>query len=143
MLARVAVPFVSLSQNPIYPRPARAFGQAIAAGKMAAILRENPGLHGAALIEKFLSDAAVYLLALEGITDARLGGFCAIACLRRVGNAVNFPREIIGDEQAAVGEGREIDRASAHFFSLEPTCDEVFRFHHLIVFDPHEHDLIP
>jgi hypothetical protein len=77
-LARVAVPYAGL-KSPVDSRSSRSIGMAVAAGKMAEILRGNPDLRGAALIEAFLATATVELPSLKG----KIAGSRALVDFRR------------------------------------------------------------
>lgn len=67
---RLAVPYMKLrfpvEEGKSVTYSVRALGLAMAAGKMAELLRAEPGLRGAALIQRFLDTKATYLPALEG-----------------------------------------------------------------------------
>lgn len=69
-LLRVAAPYVNL-EAPVTPDrrlrySSRAFGMGMIAGKMATLIRTNPELAGAALVDAFLSANTVRLPGLEG-----------------------------------------------------------------------------
>jgi hypothetical protein len=68
-LARLAVPYVSLSapvgEDRSITFSSKAFGMAMAAGKMAELHREDASLTGAALIDRFFGEKTSYLRTLE------------------------------------------------------------------------------
>lgn len=75
-LSRAAIPYTNLSAPVDDGRSikytSKAFGMGMVAGKMAQLLREDPSLKGAALIDRFLGEKTVYLRTLEGkIAGAR------------------------------------------------------------------------
>jgi len=68
-IVRLAVPFVNL-KSPIGSASSRAYGMGIVAGKMAQLIRANPELTGAELINLFFKTNTIYLEKLEGKVKA-------------------------------------------------------------------------
>lgn len=68
-IVRLAVPYINLN-GPI--GPSRSYGLAIVAGKMAKLMRANPNLEGAELINEFFKYHTIHLEKLEGkVKDGR------------------------------------------------------------------------
>ena len=68
-IVRLAVPFVNL-KSPIRSASSRAYGMGMVAGKMAQLIRANPELAGAELVNSFFKTNTIYLEKLEGKVKA-------------------------------------------------------------------------
>lgn len=68
-IVRLAVPFVNI-KSPIGSASSRAYGMGMVAGNMAQLIRTNPELEGAELVNSFLKTNTIYLEKLEGKVKA-------------------------------------------------------------------------